>query len=56
MKLPRDLAGADLARALCKHYGYRQVNQEAATSSCRLRRRDITGWRYQTIAPFVSGL
>ncbi|MCX6930985.1 MAG: type II toxin-antitoxin system HicA family toxin [Verrucomicrobia bacterium] len=30
MKLPRDLAGADLARALCEHYGYRQVNQEAS--------------------------
>ncbi len=30
MKLPRDLAGADLARALCKHYGYRQVNQEGS--------------------------
>jgi predicted RNA binding protein YcfA (HicA-like mRNA interferase family) len=30
MKLPRDLAGADLARALCKHYGYQQVNQEGS--------------------------
>ena len=30
MKLPRDLAGAGLARALCKHYGYRQVNQEGS--------------------------
>jgi len=30
MKLPRDLAGADLARALCRHYGYRQVNQEGS--------------------------
>ncbi len=30
MKLPRDLAGADLARALCKHYVYRQVNQEGS--------------------------
>ncbi len=30
MKLPRDLAGADLARALCRHFGYRQVNQEGS--------------------------
>jgi cysteine desulfurase len=30
MKLPRDLAGADLARALCKHYGCRQANQEGS--------------------------
>jgi predicted RNA binding protein YcfA (HicA-like mRNA interferase family) len=30
MKLPRDLAGADLARALCKHFGYRQVHQEGS--------------------------
>jgi predicted RNA binding protein YcfA (HicA-like mRNA interferase family) len=30
MKLPRDLAGADLAHALCRHYGYRLVNQEGS--------------------------
>ena len=30
MKLPRDLAGADLVRVLCKHYGYRQVNREGS--------------------------
>ena len=30
MRLPRDLAGADLERALRKHYGYRQVNQEGS--------------------------
>ncbi len=30
MKLPRDLAGADLARTLCQHFGYRQVNQEGS--------------------------
>jgi predicted RNA binding protein YcfA (HicA-like mRNA interferase family) len=30
MKLPRDLAGVELARALCRHYGYRQVNQEGS--------------------------
>lgn len=27
MKLPRDLNGHDLARALCAHWAYRQVNQ-----------------------------
>lgn len=30
MKLPRDLSGAELAKVLCKHYGYRQVNQEGS--------------------------
>ncbi|MBV9993459.1 MAG: type II toxin-antitoxin system HicA family toxin [Alphaproteobacteria bacterium] len=27
MKLPRDIAGRDLARALIRHWGYVQVNQ-----------------------------
>ena len=27
MKLPRDLSGRDLARALCARWAYRQVNQ-----------------------------
>lgn len=30
MKLPRDLSGAELAKLLCKHYGYRQLNQEGS--------------------------
>ena len=30
MKLPRDLSGADLIKLLCKHHGYRQVNQEGS--------------------------
>ena len=30
MKLPRDLTGAELARVLCKHFGYRQINQEGS--------------------------
>jgi predicted RNA binding protein YcfA (HicA-like mRNA interferase family) len=30
MKLPRDLSGAELVRHLCKHHGYRQVNQEGS--------------------------
>jgi predicted RNA binding protein YcfA (HicA-like mRNA interferase family) len=30
MKLPRDLSGADLVRHLCRHYDYRQVNQEGS--------------------------
>ncbi len=28
MKLPRDLSGAELIKLLCKHFGYRRVNQE----------------------------
>jgi len=30
MKLPRDLSGADLDQALCKHYGYRRRHQEGS--------------------------
>ena len=30
MKLPRDLSGADLVQALCKHYGYRRLHQEGS--------------------------
>jgi predicted RNA binding protein YcfA (HicA-like mRNA interferase family) len=30
MKLPRDLSGGDLIKALCKHYGYRSINQEGS--------------------------
>jgi len=27
LKVPRDLQGRDLAAALCRHWGYRQVHQ-----------------------------
>jgi len=30
MKLPRDLSGADLIKVLCRHFGYRKVNQEGS--------------------------
>jgi predicted RNA binding protein YcfA (HicA-like mRNA interferase family) len=30
MKLPRDLSGAELIKRLCKHHGYRRVNQEGS--------------------------
>jgi predicted RNA binding protein YcfA (HicA-like mRNA interferase family) len=30
MKLPRDLAGDDLANLLCTRLGYRRVNQEGS--------------------------
>ena len=30
MKLPRDLSGAELARVLCRDWGYRQVHQEGS--------------------------
>jgi predicted RNA binding protein YcfA (HicA-like mRNA interferase family) len=30
MKLPRDLSGAELTKLLCKHHGYRRVNQEGS--------------------------
>jgi predicted RNA binding protein YcfA (HicA-like mRNA interferase family) len=30
MKLPRDLSGVELVKALCRHFGYRQINQEGS--------------------------
>ena len=30
MKLPRDLKGSDLAKALCRDWGYRLVHQEGS--------------------------
>jgi predicted RNA binding protein YcfA (HicA-like mRNA interferase family) len=30
MKLPRDLSGAELIQILCRHFGYRRVNQEGS--------------------------
>jgi predicted RNA binding protein YcfA (HicA-like mRNA interferase family) len=30
MKLPRELSGAELVQALCKHYGYRRLHQEGS--------------------------
>jgi hypothetical protein len=30
MKLPRDLAGDELASILCRHLGYRHVHQEGS--------------------------
>jgi len=30
MKLPRDLSGAELVRHLCRHHGYREINQEGS--------------------------
>ena len=30
MKLPRDLSGSELIKLLCKHHGYRRINQEGS--------------------------
>ena len=30
MKVPRDLSGAELARKLCRDWGYRQIHQEGS--------------------------
>ncbi len=30
MKLPGDLSGTELIQLLCKHHGYRRVNQEGS--------------------------
>ncbi len=30
MKIPRDLSGRDVVKALCRHWEYRQVHQEGS--------------------------
>jgi predicted RNA binding protein YcfA (HicA-like mRNA interferase family) len=30
MKLPRNLNGSELAKVLCRHYGYRRIHQEGS--------------------------
>ena len=30
MKVPRDLSGVELAKALCRDWGYRQLHQEGS--------------------------
>ncbi|MCI0746363.1 MAG: type II toxin-antitoxin system HicA family toxin [Verrucomicrobia subdivision 3 bacterium] len=30
MKLPRNLSGSELVKALCKHYDYQRVHQEGS--------------------------
>ena len=30
MKIPRDLSGREIVKALCKHWDYRQVHQEGS--------------------------
>ncbi len=30
MKIPRDLSGREVVKALCRHWGYRQVHQEGS--------------------------
>ena len=30
MKLPRDLSGAELAKVLCKYFGYGQIHQQGS--------------------------
>ena len=30
MKLPRDLSGEELIKVLCRHFGYRKINQEGS--------------------------
>jgi predicted RNA binding protein YcfA (HicA-like mRNA interferase family) len=30
VKIPRDLSGREIAKALCKHWDYRQVHQEGS--------------------------
>ncbi len=30
MKIPRDLSGRDVVKALCRHWDYRQVHQEGS--------------------------
>jgi hypothetical protein len=48
MKLPRDLKGSDLAKALCRDWGYRIVHQEG---SHLILQTEIPSQRIQELCP-----
>lgn len=39
MRLPRDLSGDDLAKLLCRHYGYRLIRQKGSHMMLTLHAR-----------------
>lgn len=41
MKLPRDLSGSELIKLLCKHYGYRRVDQEGSHVLLQIEKAEI---------------
>ena len=43
MKIPRDLSGRAVVKALCKHWDYRQVHRRAVISSCRQLHHPLNG-------------
>jgi len=47
MKLPRDLSGAELIKLLCKHHGYRPVNQVGSHVIVQTETHSITAWQFQ---------
>ena len=48
MKMPRDLSGADLIKLLCRHWGYRRVNQEDSHVILETDSRDTIGLLFLT--------
>jgi predicted RNA binding protein YcfA (HicA-like mRNA interferase family) len=55
MKLPRDLSGSELIKLLCKHYGYRRVDQEGSHVLSRRNSHDITASLFQSTRICGSG-
>ena len=51
MKIPRDLSGRAVVKALCKHWDYRQVHQEVVISSCKQINRSLNASRFQITVP-----
>jgi len=59
MKLPRDLSGTDLAKCLCREWGYRQVNQEGShilleTDSPKHQRIAVPAHRYLRVGTLAG--
>lgn len=54
MKLPRDLCGRDLAATLCRHWGYRQVNQVGTVGFNDLDHEADDGARREKLAALLT--
>lgn len=49
MKIPRDLAGSDLVKLLCRHYGYRRITQVGSHIILQTEARFIIAFRFPII-------
>lgn len=54
MKLPRGLSGAELIKLLCKHHGYREVNQERSHVILETETPRHIVWQFPITTRFAS--